>query len=106
MNEINDVDEKVYRLLQRIPKGKVTTYGNIAQKLGLNPRQVGRILSKNDHPIEYPCYKVVSSDGSLCGYTINGKTNSKTLIVKRNKLLKDGVIFRNEKVSKASIVAV
>lgn len=106
MTKQNDVNQKVYKLLQKIPKGKVTTYGGIAKKLGLNPRHVGRILSQNDHPIEYPCYKVVRSDGSLCGYTIDGKTNSKTLLVKRSKLLKNGVIFRDKKISKTSIVEV
>lgn len=66
-------EKEVYLLLKRIPRGKVTTYGDIARKLNINPRQVGRILSRNEHPIEFPCYKVVRSDGNLGGYTIKGK---------------------------------
>ncbi|MEM0143428.1 MAG: MGMT family protein, partial [Candidatus Parvarchaeum sp.] len=34
-------EHNVYKLLKKIPKGKVTTYGEIARKLNLNPRYVG-----------------------------------------------------------------
>jgi O-6-methylguanine DNA methyltransferase len=91
---------RVYNLLKNIPRGKVTTYGIIAEKLGLNPRDVGRILSKNEHPLEYPCYKVVRSDGRLRGYTINGKNDKSTLKVKANKLLSDGIKLNGGKVNK------
>ena len=37
-------EEKVYFLLTKIPKGKVTTYGSIAAKLGISAREVGKIL--------------------------------------------------------------
>ncbi len=63
--------ERVYRLTSQIPKGKVTTYGAIAKKLGKPraSRAVGRILGANPHPIVVPCHRVVRSDGGLGGYT-------------------------------------
>ncbi len=99
-----DFHQEVYALLKKIPKGKVTTYGALARKSGINPRYVGKILSENEHPAEYPCYKVVRADGSLGGYTISDKNNRSTLEVKRKKLLADGVLFNGKKVASASLV--
>ncbi|MCL4399235.1 MGMT family protein [Candidatus Parvarchaeota archaeon] len=95
---------KVYRILKRIPKGKVTTYGAIAKKLGINPRYVGYILSKNNHPDEYPCYKVVRSNGSIGGYTFDGKNNAKTSLRKKKKLISEGIKLSKSKVSSKSII--
>lgn len=38
--------QKVYSLVKKIPKGKVSTYGQIGQMLGLNPRVVGWALNR------------------------------------------------------------
>ena len=38
--------QKVYKLVKKIPKGKVTTYGQIGQMLDLDPRVVGWALNK------------------------------------------------------------
>ena len=56
---------KVYEYLRTIPKGKVVTYGQIAEYLGNKKfvRIVGNILHVNPDPIKYPCYKVVNSKG-------------------------------------------
>ena len=59
--------QKVYDYLLTIPKGKVVTYGQIANHLG-NPRLarvVGNILHVNPYPDFYPCYKVVNARGGL-----------------------------------------
>ncbi len=96
-------EDKVYLLLTKIPKGKVITYGRIAKKIGISPREVGRILSRNEHPEKFPCYKVVRSDGSLGGYTIGNRNDSSTLRIKKRKLIMDGVKFNKEKVDKSCI---
>lgn len=59
--------QKVYEFLRTIPKGKVVTYGQIAQSLGNKnmARAVGNILHANPNPDFYPCYKVVNSQGKL-----------------------------------------
>jgi methylated-DNA-[protein]-cysteine S-methyltransferase len=105
MNDKGDIYLKVYKLLQKVPKGKATTYGSIARALGINPRFVGRILSVNVHPSKYPCYKVVRADGSLGGYTVDNKNNKKTLEIKENKLIGDGVSFDRNKVSSECLFA-
>lgn len=59
--------EEVYAILDKIPKGKVVTYKQIAIMLGNKnlSRVVGNVLHKNPLPLIHPCYKVVNSKGEL-----------------------------------------
>lgn len=77
---------KAILLLKKIPKGKVATYKEMARVCKTSPRAIGRIMGGNDHPKEYPCYKVVASDGKLTGYSAPGG-----LITKAKLLRKDGI---------------
>ncbi len=83
--------EDVYDILDRIPKGKVTTYGDIAKALGHAnaSRAIGRILNKNPNPIAVPCHRVVMSDGNIGGYAF-GKARKKGL------LKKEGLCFMGD----------
>lgn len=61
--------EKVYETVKKIPKGKVLTYKEVAEKIG-NPkscRAVGNVLNKNRDK-SVPCHRVIRSDGSIGGY--------------------------------------
>ena len=61
--------QKVYRVVKKIPRGKVLTYNQVAGRAG-SPRAaraVGSALSKNFDP-EIPCHRVVRSDGKIGGY--------------------------------------
>ena len=61
--------EKVLNLCSKIPKGKVSTYKEIAKKLKTKAyRAVGNALHNNKTPVVIPCHRVVCSDGSLGGY--------------------------------------
>jgi O6-methylguanine-DNA--protein-cysteine methyltransferase len=90
--------QRVYSLLKSIPGGKVTTYGAIGKKLCINPRFVGRILSENGHPKEYPCYKVIRSDGNLGGYTLGDANDKNSIVIKKRKLMRDGIELKGDKV--------
>lgn len=61
--------DKVYEMTKRIPEGKVTTYGTIADHLTLgSARMVGWALSKL--PLfsdDIPAHRVVNSKGELSG---------------------------------------
>ena len=85
--------EKVLELTKKIPKGKVTTYKEIAKKLkSIAYRAVGTALRNNKTPIIIPCHRVVNSNGSVGSY--KGVENSKEKI----KLLrKEGVKVVNGK---------
>lgn len=83
--------EDVYDLLQKIPAGKVSTYGDLAKALG-NPsasRIIGRILGKNPNPVQVPCHRIVMSNGKLGGY-MHG------IEIKKELLKKEGITFVNE----------
>jgi methylated-DNA-[protein]-cysteine S-methyltransferase len=61
--------ERVYQLLRTVPRGRVTTYGEIARALGTRGyRAIGSILRRNPNAPKVPCHRVVKSDGSLGGY--------------------------------------
>ena len=87
--------KKVYDLTSRVPKGKVTTYGEIARKMGKPraSRAVGAALRANPTPIVVPCHRVVGQDGSLRGYGGGSGTPTKAKLLK-----KEGVSFRKGKV--------
>jgi O6-methylguanine-DNA--protein-cysteine methyltransferase len=80
-------------LLARIPRGKVTTYKEIARKLKIHPRHAGRLLGSNPCPDRYPCYKVVRSDGRLGGYT-----SKNGVIDKARRLRRDGIEVENGRI--------
>ena len=57
-----------------IPRGKVTTYGVIAKKLGMSPRVVGYVLHLNPDGSKTPCHRVVNRNGRIApGYAFGGK---------------------------------
>lgn len=62
-------NERVWALCARVPRGKVTTYGEIARKLGTRAyRAVGSALHKNPYAPTVPCHRVVGSTGDLTGF--------------------------------------
>ena len=64
------LEEKVYKKLLEVPKGKVTTYGDLAKAIGLKngQRVIGKIMNKNPYPVIIPCHRVIKSDGKIGGY--------------------------------------
>ncbi len=61
--------DRVYAVVQKIPKGKTLTYKQVAEKAGSRHayRAVGTILSKNWDP-KVPCHRVIRADGKMGGY--------------------------------------
>ena len=56
--------ETVLSLVEQIPRGRVTTYGTLADAVGSRgPRSVGRVMST--HGGSVPWWRVVRADGSL-----------------------------------------
>lgn len=83
----------VFEQIKSVPKGRVTTYGDIAKRLYISPRQVGRLLHLNPNPEEYPCHRVVKSDGSIAtGYAFGGQK------VQIDKLTREGIEIRKGKI--------
>jgi len=72
---------KVYRKLLQVPKGRVTTYGELANAVGLKngQRAIGMIMKKNPFPVIVPCHRVVKSDGNIGGYVYGESIKSRIL---------------------------
>ena len=77
--------ERVFAVVKKIPKGKVLTYQQVAQKSGNSKayRAVGNILNTNKDP-NIPCHRVVRKD-NLGGYN-KGKDKKKELLKKEGYL--------------------
>ncbi|MFQ6089646.1 MAG: MGMT family protein [Candidatus Methanofastidiosia archaeon] len=83
--------ERVWRIVKKIPRGKVTAYGDIARILGSpnSARTVGYAMraSKN-----IPWYRVVNSKGMI-------STKDKEIVELQKELLKiEGIVFENGKI--------
>lgn len=86
--------EKIYALLKQVPKGRVTTYKILANKLGTNAyRAVGQALRNNPYAPEVPCHRVVASDGTIGGFM--GKTEGESIEKKIALLKAEGVEVKN-----------
>lgn len=61
--------ERIYEAVKKIPKGKVATYGQVAELAGNKKmaRAVGNALHRNPDPESIPCYRVVNAKGELAG---------------------------------------
>lgn len=55
--------EQVLSLVEQVPRGRVTSYGAIAEVVGGGPRQVGSVMARYGAPV--PWWRVVRADGSL-----------------------------------------
>ncbi|WP_433016196.1 methylated-DNA--[protein]-cysteine S-methyltransferase [Kribbella sp. CA-294648] len=62
--------QQVWALLDEIPRGETTTYGELAERLG--DRQlaqlVGKAVGSNPLSVIVPCHRVVGKNGKLTGY--------------------------------------
>lgn len=63
VNDPIDVDEAVFDAVERIPPGRVSTYGAIGRLVGVGPRRVARALSSGGGGA-VPWFRVVRADGT------------------------------------------
>ncbi len=87
--------QTLYCLLTEIPRGRVVTYGALAEMLGNRAwsRAVGNALHNNPDGDRYPCYRVVNCKGELSqAYAFGG------LAEQRRRLEADGISVINDKV--------
>jgi methylated-DNA-protein-cysteine methyltransferase-like protein len=82
---------KVYKLVRKVPSGKVVTYGQIAEALKTrDARKIGWALHANFDP-NTPCHRVVNKEGRLAPhFAFDGEAEQK------RRLLADGVGFTEE----------
>lgn len=80
----------VCRYVAAIGYGEVRTYAEVAAASGFPraSRAVGGVMAANRLPVIIPCHRVVSSDGSMCGYSAPGGVTTKRLLLEM-----EGVMF-------------
>ena len=84
--------EQVFEKVRKIPRGKVSTYGSIAEMLGKRrwSRQVGWVLHQN-RDAKTPCHRVVDRNGRLApNFAFNGA------VEQRRRLEAENVKFRDK----------
>ncbi len=91
-----NMKQKVFSLVKKIPKGKVTTYKEIANALDSRAYQaIGQILARNENGFlnggNIPCHRVVPSNGALGGFC--GNKCGKMTCEKKWLLEKEGIMF-------------
>ncbi len=84
---------RVYEIVEQIPVGKVTTYGAIAEVLGMkgSSRMVGQALSELPEDSDVPAQRVINRIGALSGaHHFGGYGRMRTI------LRREGVTFKGE----------
>jgi methylated-DNA-[protein]-cysteine S-methyltransferase len=74
-----EFQRRVWRVMQRIPRGKTRTYGDVAKALASAARAVGQACGENRLPIIIPCHRIIAAGGiggfghSRGGYLLEAK---------------------------------
>lgn len=77
---------RVLRLVIKISKGQVLTYGQVAKRLGSPKlaRAVGQALAQNLDAPTIPCHRVVGYNG-VGGYSAKGGLKRKIQLLKKER---------------------
>lgn len=78
--------KRIYEAVKKIPKGKVATYGKVAEMAGDKKmaRAVGNALHKNPDPNGIPCYRVVNAKGELAGEFAFGGSGAQAKLLRED----------------------
>ena len=87
--------QDVYEVVKLVPEGRVTTYGAIAQYLGLksSARMVGWAMNQAHVVSGVPAHRVVNRNGLL-----TGKHHFETPQAMQQRLEQEGIIIEKDKV--------
>jgi len=85
--------EYTYNLVRQIPKGKISSYGAVAEALGdkIASRAVGHMMNQNPNADTMPCFRIVHSDGKLGGFGLG-------IDDKIRRLKEDNILVEGEKI--------
>jgi methylated-DNA-[protein]-cysteine S-methyltransferase len=101
--KLSTYQQAILRILAEVPRGKVTTYGDLAKELSRrNPkwsssasRAVGTTMRKNPCGPQIPCHRVIKSDGSVGNF----RGGEKGAVEEKIRMLEgEGVMALNGKI--------
>lgn len=85
--------QKLYDCLRLIPKGKVTTYKILSEKMNCKShRAIGTMVGKNKDIPATPCHRVVKSNGEIGGYAMGADA-------KIELLKSEGIEIKDKKIT-------
>lgn len=91
----NDFRKSVWKLLCKIPYGKVLTYGDIAKQIAkqqgitkMSAQAIGGAVGHNPISIIVPCHRVVGRNGNLTGYAAGLNKKKKLLELEQANMIK------------------
>ncbi len=86
LSGLSGFQQKVLKILQRVPRGEVRTYSWLARKAGRPEaaRAVGNAMARNPIPFLIPCHRVVPAAGGTGNYGLGHR-------LKRELLQREGV---------------
>ena len=90
----SEFEQKVFSVCAKTPKGKITTYSELAKAIGKPKaaRAVGNALNKNRDPA-VPCHRVVLASGKISGFA-RGQ-HQKEKLLKREGIRIEGNKIKN-----------
>lgn len=99
--KVPDLEKTILKLLPQIPRGKVTSYKDIAVALGDSTaaRAVGTVMANNKEPEKYPCWRVVRSSGEVGKYSATGGKEEKI-----SKMKSEGIEVAGDRIKNFSEV--
>ena len=82
---------KIRKIVAKVPAGKVTTYGSVAQLTGIKDARIVGFAMHGNKDLKIPCHRVVNSRGGLAvNYAFGGDQEQ------RLRLKNEGVTFIGE----------
>jgi methylated-DNA-[protein]-cysteine S-methyltransferase len=91
---VTPFQQRVYAAVSLIPRGKVSTYRDVAEFIGCgSPRAVGQALRVNPFAPQVPCHRVIAASLDLGGF--QGKREGAAIERKRRMLASEGVHFKS-----------
>jgi methylated-DNA-protein-cysteine methyltransferase related protein len=87
---MSEFSERVYTVVQHIPKGRVVSYGQVALYAGVPraARQVGWTLNRSEGKVDMPWWRVINNAGKI---TIKG-TRYNDAEIQRKLLQNEGIV--------------
>ncbi len=93
-NQIDKKYQRIYREVAKIPEGTVATYGQIAERVGCGPREVGRALSELPPHTSCPWHRVINARGMVSIRSGNHMAHYD----QEARLEREGIVFVNGRV--------
>jgi len=103
LEKLSPYQQAILRILAEVPRGKVTTYGDLAKELARRDpkwspnasRAVGTTMRNNPCGPQIPCHRVIKSDGNVGNFRGGEKGAVEEKIC---MLREEGVTVNNRKI--------